>query len=186
MAAVSARSRRGSGPNASHAASVTSATATTAGTKTAAIRSASRWTGALVVWASRTIRTIRASAVWLPTRVASMTKAASPLTVAPITGSPGDLATGTDSPVTIDSSIEVVPSRITPSVGSFSPGRTRRRSPTRISPAGISTSAPSLRTRALFAAREASARIASPAFPFARSSRYRPRRRKAMMTTAAS
>ena len=54
-----------------------------------------------------------------------------PLTaiVAPMTRSPGALSTGIGSPVTIDSSTAACPSTTTPSTGTFSPGRTRRRSP---------------------------------------------------------
>jgi hypothetical protein len=48
----------------------------------------------------------------------------------PITLSPATLVTGIDSPVTIDSSMDTRPSSISPSTGTFSPGRTRRRSPT--------------------------------------------------------
>ena len=49
------------------------------------------------------------------------------LTVAAATSSPGPLSTGTDSPVSIDSSTAEVPSTTTPSTGTFSPGRTRTR-----------------------------------------------------------
>jgi hypothetical protein len=52
------------------------------------------------------------------------------LMVAPITVSPARFATGSGSPVIMASSTEVVPSRTTPSTGTFSPGRTRRLSPT--------------------------------------------------------
>ena len=52
------------------------------------------------------------------------------LSVPPITLSPGSLATGIDSPVTIDSSTVERPSITSPSTGTFSPGRTRSRSPT--------------------------------------------------------
>ena len=40
----------------------------------------------------------------------------------------GSFSTGMDSPVIMDSSIELRPSRTTPSTGTFSPGRTRKRS----------------------------------------------------------
>ena len=50
--------------------------------------------------------------------------------VAPITGSPGRLVTGMGSPVNIDSSTALLPSVTAPSTGTFSPGRTRSRSPT--------------------------------------------------------
>ena len=59
-----------------------------------------------------------------------MTKVPVVLSVAPMTSSPGPLTTGIGSPVSIDSSIAEAPSTTTPSTGTLSPGRTRRRSPT--------------------------------------------------------
>ena len=50
--------------------------------------------------------------------------------VAPMTSSPGPLSTGIDSPVSIDWSRLEAPSVTMPSTGTFSPGRTRTRSPT--------------------------------------------------------
>jgi len=73
--------------------------------------------------------TIRASSVSRPTCSARMTNAVVPLSVPPMTASPGALPTGSDSPVTIDSSTLPRPSSTTPSTGIFSPGRTRSRSP---------------------------------------------------------
>ena len=61
--------------------------------------------------------------------------------------SPGPLSTGRDSPVRADSSTAELPSTMTPSTGMDWPGRTTTRSPTRTSSTGISTSAPSRRTR---------------------------------------
>ena len=58
-----------------------------------------------------------------------MTKLPVALTVAPVTLSPGAFSTGTGSPVIIDSSTALLPSSTTPSTGTFSPGRTRSRSP---------------------------------------------------------
>jgi len=49
-----------------------------------------------------------------------------PLMVAPTTLLSGDFSTGIDSPVIIDSSMVLRPSRMTPSTGIFSPGRTRK------------------------------------------------------------
>ena len=66
----------------------------TIGTNTAEIRSASRCTGALPVWASSTSRAIWASAVSAPTRVARTTSRPPALTVAPVTASPGPTSTG--------------------------------------------------------------------------------------------
>ena len=85
--------------------------------------------GARVRWASLTIATICASSVSLPTRSARITKPPVPFTVPPVTRSPALFSTGMGSPVTIDSSTELVPSSTLPSTGIFSPGRTRRRSP---------------------------------------------------------
>ena len=57
-------------PASSQQAIVAAAIASTAGTKTAATRSAIRCTGALLFWASLTNLAIRASWVSAPTRVA--------------------------------------------------------------------------------------------------------------------
>ena len=65
----------------------------------------------------------------LPTPVARKRKAPVWLTVAPITVSPVSLVTGSDSPVTIDSSTLERPSTTSPSTGTFSPGRTAITSP---------------------------------------------------------
>ncbi len=61
----------------------------TIGTKTSAIRSASRSIGAFEPCARRTSSTIRASAVSRPTRVARITNVPVVLRVAPMTSSPG-------------------------------------------------------------------------------------------------
>ncbi len=60
-----------------------------------------------------------------------------------MTWSPIRFVTGTGSPVNIDSSIELEPSVITPSTGTFSPGRTLSKSPTCTWESGISSSRPS-------------------------------------------
>src|SRR4030042_1340192 len=83
--------------------------------------SASFWMGARLRWASATICTIRARSVSAPTRSARITSPPVPFTVAPVTRSPGRFSTGIGSPVTIDSSIELVPSRTTPSTGTLAP-----------------------------------------------------------------
>ncbi|CFE47818.1 Uncharacterised protein [Mycobacterium tuberculosis] len=113
-----------------HPAKVATATPMTAGTNTAETRSASRCTGALSPCACSTSRTICASAVSAPTAVARTVNSPSRLTVAPATRSPAVFSTGTDSPVSIDSSTAARPSVTSPSTGIFSPGRTRTRSPT--------------------------------------------------------
>ena len=95
--------------------------AMTAGTKYPATTSARFWMGARVRWASATMRTICASSVSLPTRRASMTNVPVPFTVPPVTVAPTLFSTGRGSPVTIDSSIVVVPSTSVPSTGTRSP-----------------------------------------------------------------
>ena len=159
----SACAMRGSGPTLAQTAKVRAATASTAGTNTAETRSAMRWIGARLRCASATVRTICASKVSAPTRSARITSAPSPLRVAPVTRSPDDFATGNGSPVSMDSSTWLAPSSTTPSVGTFSPGRTRSRSPTRTRSSGTSCSLPSASMRrAVFGASPSSARIADP------------------------
>ena len=80
------------------------------------------------------------------------------------------LATGTGSPVSIDSSMRLEPSMTTPSTGIFSPGFTRSRSPTTISPSGTCSSDPSSRIRhARFGASRSNSLIAWLVRPVARS-----------------
>ena len=117
--------------------------------------------GARLLWASATSWTIRARSVSFPTFSARITKPPVPLSVEPVTRDPAPFSTGTGSPVTIDSSTLLVPSRTTPSTGTFSPGRTRRRSPGRTSSRGTSASEPSAaRRRAVFGARPSRALMA--------------------------
>ena len=120
----------GSSPVPSQKPSAPTAMVMTIGTNTAEMRSASRCTGALPLWASWTSRAIWASLVSPPTCVARTTSRPPALTVAPVTASPGPTSTGTGSPVSNDASIADEPSSITPSVATFSPGRTTKRSPT--------------------------------------------------------
>ncbi len=170
-AATSACAKRGSGPTTAHVAKATAATATTAGTNHAATASARRWTFARLRCASATSWTIRASRVSFPTFSARITKPPVPLTVEPVTRAPGPFSTGTGSPVSIDSSTLEAPSRTTPSTGTFSPGRTRSRSPGRTSSSGTSLSLPSSASRrAVFGARPSSALIAPLVRARARSS----------------
>jgi len=61
--------------------------------------------------------------------------------------SPTRLVTGNGSPVSIDSSSALLPSITTPSTGTFSPGRTRRLSPSWTWARGMSSSLPSGWTR---------------------------------------
>ena len=176
----------GAGPMSNQITKAAMARAITTGTNTAAMRSASRWTGARLPCASSTSRTICASAVSRPTRVASTTIAPVVLSVAPTTSSPSTFSTGIGSPVSMDSSTAVRPVRTTPSTATFSPGRTRNRSPTATSAAGTSTSVPSRKTRAVLGVRSSSRRIASDMRPLARASSRRPRRMSAMMDETAS
>ncbi len=186
-ALTSACARRGSGPSAAHAAKVSAAAATTTGTNTAATRSARPWIGARERCASETIATMCASSVSAPTRSARITNEPVPLTVAPVTLLPAAFSTGIGSPVSIDSSRRPEPSSTMPSLGTFSPGRTRRRSPGLTSASGTSRSLPSGRTsRAVFGARPRSARIALPVRARAESSSTWPRRTRATITAAAS
>jgi hypothetical protein len=64
-----------------------------------------------------------------PVCLTSTTMAPSPLIAPPMTVSPSCLATGFDSPVSIDSFTEVWPLTMTASAGIFSPGLTKRCSP---------------------------------------------------------
>ena len=158
----------------------------TAGTKIPATLSASRWTGAFEPCASSTIRMICESMESFPSRVARILKNPVLLTEPPTTAEPGFLSTGRLSPVIMDSSMEVVPSRIVPSTGIFSPDRTRTVSPSPTSLMGMSTSVPLRSTRAVFGWSPMSLRMASEARLFARASSSRPINTNAMIITAAS
>jgi len=162
------------------------ATTTTAGTKYPATESATFWIGARVRWASDTMATIRASTVSWPTFSATIRNEPVPLTVPPTTSSPSTLATGTGSPVIIDSSTELRPSVILPSTATFSPGRTRRMSPPWTSSSGTSRSCPSRTIRAVGGASESNSRMAAPVLRRARNSRTCPRRTSVTITAAAS
>ncbi len=166
---------------------VTTALAITDGTKYAETTSARRWIGARLRWASATIWTMRERSVSSPTFWASMTRPPVPLIVAPMTSSPGPFSAGSGSPVTIDSSTLLFPSRTTPSTGIFSPGRTRSLSPLFTSSRDTSSSLPSSRMRrALFAAMPRSWVRALLVWLRARSSRTWPSRTSVTITAAAS
>ncbi len=170
-----ANRKAGAGPKTSQTPKLRIATPMTIGTKTAAIRSATFWIGGLEACAASTSWMIWARTVSRPTFVASKTNRPVLLIVAPKTSAPMRFSTGSDSPVSIDSSTAEAPSRMTPSTGIFSPGRTTTRSPTSTASTGMSTSRPSRTTRAVFARRPMSVRIASEVRPLARASRKRPR-----------
>ena len=146
-ALTNANPNEGAGPNAIQKPKVTNATNTTAGTKYPATTSARCCIGARLRCAAATIWTIRCSIVSLPTRSACMRKLLIPFKVPPITRSLTALATGIGSPAIIDSSTELAPSTTRPSTGTFSPGRTRSRSPIAIRSSGMDNSVPSLPTR---------------------------------------
>ena len=158
-------------PATSHPARVASESAITAGTNTAATRSASRWTWALPCWASITRREIWASAVSLPTRVASTTSRPPALTVAPVTASPTTTSTGVLSPVSNEASTAEAPSSTMPSVAIFSPGRTTKRSPTPSASMLMRSSCPSRSTATSLAPSSSRARSAAPVRRLARASK---------------
>ncbi len=144
----------------------------TTGTKTPETRSASRCTGALPVCASVTSRAIWASAVSAPTFVARTTRRPPALTLAPATSSPGCFSTGTDSPVSSDWSTAELPDSTIPSVATFSPGRTTKRSPTASCSTGTRRSVPSASSTATsLAPSSSSASSAAPARRLARASK---------------
>ena len=147
-----------------------------------------RWIGARLRCASATMATMRASMVSEPTLSARMTSAPVPLTVPPISRSPGCFATGMDSPVTIDSSTALRPSSTAPSTGTPSPGRTRSRSPTlHLGERDLLVARRRpVRRRAVFGARLSSARMAPPVCSRARSSSTWPSSTRTVMTAAAS
>ena len=150
---------------------VPTARAMTRGTNTAETRSARRWTGALPFCASATSRPIWASWVSAPTRVARTTRRPPALTVAPLTASPGPTSTGTGSPVRSEASMAEVPSSTIPSVATFSPGRTTKRSPTSRRSTGMRCSTPSRSTVTSLAPSSNRARSAAPERRLARASK---------------
>ena len=83
------------------------------------------------------------SFVLSPTPLTSTRSVPSPLTVPAMTSSSSPLPTGSDSPVIIDSLRLLFPSRIRPSTGMRSPGRTRIRSPSDSSSTPTSLFSPS-------------------------------------------
>ena len=178
---------RGGGPKVAHTTKVAAAASTTAGTKKPETRSANRWMGARLRCASPTMRTICASKVSAPTRSARITRLPVPFTVPAFTRPPAIFSTGRGSPVIIDSSTKLVPSSTTPSTGTFSPGRTRRRSPGTTRSSGRSFSSPlSGITRAVLGARPSRARMAVDVRLRARSSSTWPSSTRVVITAAAS
>ena len=129
---------------------------------------------------------MRASAVSLPIRLACIRKLPVLFSVPPITSSPLPFSTGIGSPVSMDSSTLDCPSKITPSTGIFSPGRTRTVSSSPTSSIGTSSSLPLRMIRAVRGCRPIRRLIASEVLPRARISSAAPRLMSAMMTMAAS
>lgn len=122
-----------------------------------------------------------------PSFSARTTSEPDPATVPPTTWSPSDLLTGRGSPVTMDSSTLQRPDTTVPSTATFSPGRTRTRSPTCRSSSGISDSLPCPSIRlAVAGARSIRARMAPEVDSRARSSSTCPRATRATITDAAS
>ena len=128
---------RGCGPIADQTRNVSTAIASTIGTKMLEIWSANCSIGARFSCASRTSRAIRATSAPSAAVSASTTIAPEPVIAPPSTRSPIDRATGIGSPVSSDSSQVVAPSRIIESVGIRPPGFTRSRSPFRTIASGI-------------------------------------------------
>lgn len=130
---------------------LTIAIPSTTGTKIAEIRSASLWIGALEPCASCTIVITRERKLSLPSVVALILRNPCLLMVPPITESQTILSTGSDSPVTIDSSTLLAHSIILPSTGIFPHGFTCTISPACTSSKPISTTSPFLSTNSVFA-----------------------------------
>ena len=152
-------------PAISQATRVSADSPMTVGTNTPEILSARSWVRDLPVWASSTSRAIWASWVSAPTAVARTANSPVVLMAAPTTIDPGPTSTGSDSPVITELSSAERPSTTTPSVATFSPGRTTNSSPTRSPSMGmvVSPASPGRRTRTVRAPTSASARSAWPA-----------------------
>ena len=140
-------------PMSSQTRNVTALTATTAGTKTRAILSTTRCTGAFEPCASCTMRIMLARTVFWPTASARKRRWVGASGVAGRVGgsrivpastlSPSFFSTATDSPVIIDSSMYAgMPLTTRPSTGIFSPGCTSMVSPGWRAEMGASTTMP--------------------------------------------
>ena len=157
-----------------HIAKVRSAIAITAGTNTPATRSAAFATGAFVVCTSFTVLIISARAVFPEVLTARQRAYPERTLEGQSTLSPSPRSTGSDSPVSADSSRVHAPSVITPSTGTVSPARRTNTSSTSTESAGTVTSPPSRRTVAVFGASAIREDIASATFPLERDSRVLP------------
>ena len=134
------------------------------------------------------MRTICASSVSLPTRSARITKLPVPLTVPPVTRSPGPFSTGIGSPVIIDSSTALRPSSDDAVDGHLLAGPDAQ--PVADCDLGRAARPPPARRRgarrAVFGASPSSARIAPLVRLRARSSSTCPSSTSTVMTAAAS
>ena len=173
-------------PNTTHSTKVSTDAPRTTSVNHALTVSASRATGARSDCASSTIRTICCSTVSAPTLEARNTMAPLVLSVPAMMASPGRLATGMLSPVSIDWSNSEVPSSTVPSTGTRSPGRTTTRSPCTTCSTGTSTSEAPRRTRAIGGCSAARPRTASRVRMVARISSHRPTSTSVITTPAAS
>ena len=141
-----------SSPVTSH---VTQAMESAAATIQVAHRSASRTIFARLASADSTSFAMRAIVEASPTASARSSKTPKRLMEPDITWSPAVLSTGIGSPVSTDSSTDVLPERISPSTGTVSPGLTRMVSPFFTSEAGMMRSVPDVTTRAVSGASDA-------------------------------
>ena len=165
---------------------VAAASRITIGTNSAETRSASRWMRALPACACSTSAAMWASCVSAPTRIALTTSRPPTLTHPPTTGWSVPTSTGTASPVSMLASTADAPSTTTPSVATFSPGRTMNTSPTTSRSTGMRSSRPSRRTEASLAAISSSDASAAPERRRARASAYRPASTKVVTPAATS
>ena len=121
-----------------------------------------------------------------PTFVAWHLSMPSPFFVAPTIESPTDLSTGRLSPVIIDSSTILAPSRTMPSVGMLSPALTTKTSLTFSASMLTSSSLPSRSTKAFLGCKCSNFAIAKPVFAFALTSNSFPKSTKVITETEAS
>ena len=173
-------------PMAYHNTNVSSDNPSTTGTKTRAILSTMRCTGALLPCASCTVFIMRASIVPAPTSAARNRIVPLFTTVPANTLSPAAFLTGTGSPVIMLSSIYASPSFTHPSTGILSPGRTSITSPFSRVDMGTSVVSPPETSRAVFGCKPISERMAAAVPCFARSSSTRPVSTNVIIITEAS
>ena len=147
-------------------------------------RSIKRSVGALDSCASSTRRTTRAIVLSADAAVTLIRRTASPFTVPAKTVSSTALRTGTLSPVTGASSIELSPATMTPSAEIRSPGRTSMIEPTARVSAGTSRVSPPSSNNAVLGTSAVRDLMLSRAFPAATPSSSSPTRKR--KTTAAA